>query len=96
MQRALKCSLSSPSSELARAFVSSRSFESSARERAAYLELVRRAVTEEMGLAGVQLYGLARAVQQPEPERLGRLEETWLQAFAAEIEAAGLPVVTNP
>ncbi len=68
----------------------------SARERAAYLELVRRAVTEEMGLAGVQLYGLARAVQQPEPERLGRLEETWLQAFAAEIEAAGLPVVTNP
>ncbi|MDP6988588.1 MAG: radical SAM protein [Planctomycetota bacterium] len=65
-------------------------------ERAAYLELVRRSVRDGLGLAGVQLYGLAREVRQPGAERLGRLDAAWLEAFAAEIEAAGLPAVTRP
>ncbi|MAF66653.1 MAG: radical SAM protein [Planctomycetes bacterium] len=65
-------------------------------ERAAYLELLRRAVRENLGLAGVQLYGLARRVRQPDARRVGRLDANWLEALAVEIEGVGLPVVTKP
>lgn len=64
----------------------------SARERAAYLELVRGLVAERVPLRGVLLYGYARPSQQPEAVELAALPESWMQAFAADIRAAGLPV----
>lgn len=64
----------------------------SAHERAAYLELVRGLVAERVPLRGVLLYGYARPSHQPEAGELAALPEGWMQAFAADIRAAGLPV----
>jgi wyosine [tRNA(Phe)-imidazoG37] synthetase (radical SAM superfamily) len=61
-------------------------------ERDAYLELVRTAVAERVPLRGVLLYGYARTSQQPEASELAALPPEWMQQFALEIRAAGLPV----
>ncbi len=59
-------------------------------EICAYLELLARAVAEEVPLRGVLLYGLARTSLQPEAARLSRLPEDWLQTLRRRIEALGL------
>jgi wyosine [tRNA(Phe)-imidazoG37] synthetase (radical SAM superfamily) len=64
----------------------------SAREQAAYLDLVRGLVAEAVPLRGVLLYGYARPSHQPEAPRLAALPRAWLEDFARRIEAAGLPV----
>ncbi len=64
----------------------------SAAERAAYLELVRGLVAERVPLRGVLLYGYARPSHQPEAGELSALPPAWMQGFAADIHAAGLPV----
>ena len=61
-------------------------------ERDAYLELVRELVDARVPLEGVLLYGLARPSHQPEASELSALPLDWLEAFAREIEAAGLRV----
>jgi wyosine [tRNA(Phe)-imidazoG37] synthetase (radical SAM superfamily) len=61
-------------------------------ERDAYLALIRELVASEVPLRGVLLYGLARASHQPEAGELSALPSEWLDEFAREIEAAGLPV----
>jgi hypothetical protein len=43
-------------------------------------------------LEGVLLYGYARPSQQPEAGELAALPREWMERFASEIRAAGLPV----
>ncbi|MBK7644074.1 MAG: radical SAM protein [Planctomycetes bacterium] len=64
----------------------------SAAERAAYLDLVRGLVRERVPLKGVLLYGFARTSYQPEASELSALPREWMEQFAFEIRAAGLPV----
>ena len=64
----------------------------SALEREAYLALVRGLVAERVPLEGVLLYGYARPSQQPEAPELAALPADWMERFAFEIRAAGLPV----
>ncbi|MBI5897948.1 MAG: radical SAM protein [Rhodocyclales bacterium] len=47
-------------------------------------------------LAGVHLYGLARPSMQAEAPRLGRLDATWLDAFATRLLRCGLRVHVSP
>jgi len=61
-------------------------------EQERYLERVRELVRSRVPLRGVLLYGLARPSHQPEARELAALPREWLEAFAARIEAAGLPV----
>lgn len=58
----------------------------------AYVEFVRGLVAERVPVKGVLLYGLARPSYQPEAKELSALPRAWMEAFAARIEAAGLPV----
>ncbi len=64
-------------------------------ERAAYLELLAQELAAGTPIADVLLYGMARPSHQPGAERLSRLPEAWLEAFAAEIRRVGLPVVVH-
>jgi len=61
-------------------------------ECAAYLDLVRGLVKEGVPLKGVLLYGYARLSQQPEATELSALPREWMEGYADEIRAAGLPV----
>jgi wyosine [tRNA(Phe)-imidazoG37] synthetase (radical SAM superfamily) len=61
-------------------------------ERRAYLDLLRRALDAGVRLEGVLLYGLARRSYQPEAPTLSPLPKAWMEAFAEEIRALGLPV----
>jgi len=61
-------------------------------EQEAYLALVAEIVRRRIAIAGVLLYGLARPSHQPEASQLSALPGDWLEAFAARIRAAGLPV----
>ena len=61
-------------------------------ECAAYLDLVRGLVAERIPLKGVLLYGYARPSQQPEAPELAALPREWMEGYADEIRAAGLPV----
>jgi len=64
----------------------------SALEREAYLALIRGLVAERVPLKGVLLYGYARPSQQAEAPELAALPAEWMERFAFEIRAAGLPV----
>jgi len=64
----------------------------SALEREAYLALIRDLVAERAPLKGVLLYGYARPSQQAEAPELAALPAEWMERFAFEIRAAGLPV----
>jgi wyosine [tRNA(Phe)-imidazoG37] synthetase (radical SAM superfamily) len=68
----------------------------SAQEQGAYLDLIARLVAEQVPLAGVLLYGLARPSLQPEAPRLSRLPEAWLEEFAERIRERGLAVKVTP
>ena len=61
-------------------------------ELTAYLQLIRRFRAEQVPVQGVLLYGLARPSMQPQAPHLSALPGAWLEAFAAQIRAAGLPV----
>lgn len=61
-------------------------------EQQAYLDFVRRIVTQALPVQGVLLYGLARASQQAEAPRLSALSADWLEMFAEKIRACGLAV----
>ena len=61
-------------------------------EQEAYLQAIREIVRDRVPVLGVLLYSVARASMQPESERVSQLDVAWLRAFAAKIEAAGLPV----
>lgn len=58
----------------------------------AYLHLLQEAMQAASQLRGVLLYGLARPSKQPEAHRLVRLEASWLDHLAGQIEQLGLPV----
>lgn len=64
-------------------------------EQVAYLDAIRSLVHDRVPLRGVLLYSVARPAMQPEAPRVSPLSEAWLRAFAARIEAAGLPVQVN-
>lgn len=68
----------------------------SAAEQSAYLDAVRGLVRDGVPLRGVLLYSAARPPMQPDSVHVGQLDEPWLRAFAAQIEAAGLPVRVTP
>ena len=61
-----------------------------------YLDFVGAELEAGTPIADVLLYGLARPSMQPEADRLGRLPEAWLEAFADRIRDLGLPVVVRP
>ena len=61
-------------------------------ELTAYLQLIRCIRAEQIPVQGVLLYGLARPSMQPQAPRLSALPGAWLEAFAQQIRAAGLPV----
>lgn len=61
-------------------------------EVAAYVNLVRTLVADEVPLAGVLLYGLARPSYQPEAPRLSKLDDAWFEPLAAELRALGVNV----
>lgn len=62
-------------------------------ELSALLEILAQT---EGRIAGVHLYGLARASQQTEAPRLARLPAEWLEAWAERIRATGLTVAVSP
>lgn len=68
----------------------------SAAEQAAYLAAVARIKQEAIPVQGVLIYGLARPSMQPQARRLSALPASWLEAFADQIRAAGLPVKVSP
>jgi wyosine [tRNA(Phe)-imidazoG37] synthetase (radical SAM superfamily) len=68
----------------------------SAAELETYLEAIRALVRDAVPLRGVLLYSVARASMQPEAPHVSQLSADWLQAFAARIEEAGLPVKVTP
>jgi wyosine [tRNA(Phe)-imidazoG37] synthetase (radical SAM superfamily) len=70
--------------------------EPDAREREAYLDALRALARERVPVKGVLLYGIARPSYQPEAPRLSRLPAERLEAFAREIEAAGLEARVSP
>lgn len=61
-------------------------------EQAAYLQLMRRIGEAQIPVLGVLLYGLARPSMQPQAARLSALPGAWLEDFAQQIRATGLPV----
>ena len=61
-------------------------------ELRAYLEFVARVQAAPAPVAGVLLYSLARPSLQPEAPRLTALSADWLEVFAEQIRARGLPV----
>jgi wyosine [tRNA(Phe)-imidazoG37] synthetase (radical SAM superfamily) len=65
-------------------------------EQAAYLAAVTRIRQQQIPVRGVLLYGLARPSMQPQASRLSALPAAWLEAFADQIRAAGLPVKVSP
>jgi hypothetical protein len=65
-------------------------------EQAAYLVAVTRIRQQQIPAQGVLLYGLARPSMQPQADRLSALPAAWLEAFADQIRAAGLPVKVSP
>ncbi|HEX8873140.1 MAG TPA: radical SAM protein, partial [Nitrosospira sp.] len=60
-----------------------------------YLKFVEEFLREGVPLKGVLLYGLARPSMQPEAARLTRINQEWVDAFRAKIQALGLPVKLN-
>lgn len=67
----------------------------SATEQAAYLAFLAEELAAGTPLADVLLYGMARPSLQPGAERLSRLPEAWLEAYAERIRGVGLPVVVR-
>ena len=67
----------------------------SAEEQAAYLATLGRVKREAVPVRGVHLYTLARPSLQAEAGELAPLEAEWLNAFAARIQALGLPVTVS-
>ena len=63
-----------------------------AMNREDYLVFMQRIVDEQLPVAGVLLYGLARQPMQAEAERLSKLPAEWLENFALDIRRLGLPV----
>ena len=61
-------------------------------EQAAYRDFLACCLEDEIPLAGVLLYGLARPSLQPGAARLSALPVAWLEAFAASIRALGVTV----
>jgi hypothetical protein len=61
-------------------------------EQKAYLTAVSRIRQQSVWVQGILLYGLARPSMQPQASRLSALPAKWLNAFAENIRAAGLPV----
>lgn len=66
-----------------------------ASEVAAYVDLVGQLVHEEVPIAGVLLYGLARQSHQPEASRLSALAPEWFEPLAAELRAMGVVVTVS-
>lgn len=65
-------------------------------EITAYLAAIARVRQQQIPMQGVLLYGLARPSMQPQASRLSALPAEWLERFAEQIRAAGLPVKVSP
>ena len=65
-------------------------------ERAAYIDFLRSVRHQGTVITDVLLYGLARQSFQPEASRLGALPVDQLEAFGADIRAAGFTVSVHP
>jgi len=62
-----------------------------AEERTAYLEFIASLAAQHLPIEGVMLYQLARPSLQAEAARLSAVPSRWLENFAADIRACGLP-----
>jgi wyosine [tRNA(Phe)-imidazoG37] synthetase (radical SAM superfamily) len=67
----------------------------SAAEEQALVDALGGLLARGVKLAGMHLYGLARASRQPEAPELGRLPREHLERFARRVEALGLRVVVS-
>ena len=65
-------------------------------EQQAYVRFLTELMVDGVALKGVRLYGLARPSLQNESVHIGKLSESWMQAFATRIEITGLPVLLTP
>jgi wyosine [tRNA(Phe)-imidazoG37] synthetase (radical SAM superfamily) len=61
-------------------------------EQDAYKELLRGLVEDCVPVKGVLLYGFARPSYQKEARELSALPRAWMEEYARQIEATGLPV----
>ena len=61
-----------------------------------WLALLAEARRRGVALVDVMLYGLARPSRQPAAPRLGRVDEAWLRALGARVEALGLTCRVHP
>lgn len=68
----------------------------SAVETEAYLAAIEHIRSRRIPVQGVLLYGLARPSMQPQAGRLAALPVEWLEGFAEQIRARGLPVKVAP
>jgi wyosine [tRNA(Phe)-imidazoG37] synthetase (radical SAM superfamily) len=63
-----------------------------AREVDAWLDFLASLLRDQVPLAGVLLYGIARPSMQPEAAHLSPLDEQWMQSLSRRIKGIGLPV----
>ncbi len=65
-------------------------------ERASYLQFLIWVKKENISIAGILLYGLARPSMQTEASRLSTLPSEWMDDFASAIQQLGFEVKVNP
>ena len=63
-----------------------------AMDREAYLDFMLQVVNEQLPVAGILLYGLARPSMQTEASRLSALPVEWLESLAQDIRRLGMKV----
>lgn len=66
-----------------------------ASERDAYVELLRGELVRGTAVQDVLLYGMARPSLRNEADRLSKVADSELDAFAAQIRGAGIPVLVR-
>lgn len=60
-----------------------------------YLSFLQQLSGDQIQIAGVLLYGIARPSLQPEADRLSKIHDAWLSEFGERIKCAGYAVKIN-
>ena len=64
-------------------------------ETNAYINLIKAAISRNIPVKGVLLYGVERPSQQPEAKMIKKLPESWLQDFALKMNELSLDVTIS-
>jgi len=65
-------------------------------ETNAYINLLKVAISRNIPVKGVLLYGIERPSMQPEANKLKKLPESWLQDFALRLNELSLDINLSP